>query len=157
MPPPIEVSLFGRRGGMQQMNCREINEYLSAYLDNELEATISLSIAKHLEQCRGCTEELRRMTEVSTLIKKSVISADEKDLTKQERASSINERVRNIISTSSDMRADDPPSLEMLIPQAQAVEASNIAAIERKKKSAWMKRAALAASVLIAFSLLGIV
>ena len=39
------------------MNCRELREYLFAFLDNELDAALSIKVQRHLEQCPECARE----------------------------------------------------------------------------------------------------
>ena len=39
------------------MNCRETREFLFAFLDNELDAALSLAVQRHLEQCCDCARE----------------------------------------------------------------------------------------------------
>jgi len=36
------------------MNCKEVNKYLDAYIDEELEAGLMLKVEEHLESCQGC-------------------------------------------------------------------------------------------------------
>ena len=39
------------------MNCRELREYLFAFLDSELDAALSIEVQRHLEQCPECARE----------------------------------------------------------------------------------------------------
>jgi anti-sigma factor RsiW len=39
------------------MNCRELREYLFAFLDSELDAPLSIEVQRHLEQCPECASE----------------------------------------------------------------------------------------------------
>ena len=39
------------------MNCRELREYLFAFLDSELDAPLSIDVQRHLEQCPECARE----------------------------------------------------------------------------------------------------
>lgn len=39
------------------MSCSEIHEYLFAFLDNELDAPLSIELQRHLERCHGCARE----------------------------------------------------------------------------------------------------
>jgi len=39
------------------MNCRELREYLFAFLDSELDAGLSIEVQRHLEQCPECARE----------------------------------------------------------------------------------------------------
>jgi anti-sigma factor RsiW len=48
------------------MNCAEAKPYLSAYLDRELEFTLSIEVANHLQTCKACQsylESLKLMSE----------------------------------------------------------------------------------------------
>lgn len=54
------------------MQCEQVKDYLSAYIDSELEASVSIEVAKHTEQCVGCREELRQLKEISRLLRKGV-------------------------------------------------------------------------------------
>jgi len=40
------------------MNCRELREYLFAFLDNELDAASSIEVQEHLEHCPLCARDL---------------------------------------------------------------------------------------------------
>ena len=46
------------------MNCREINEHLSAYLDGELEAKFVSQVEEHLASCETCRRELDALRDV---------------------------------------------------------------------------------------------
>ncbi|MBE7461886.1 MAG: zf-HC2 domain-containing protein [Planctomycetes bacterium] len=39
------------------MTCREIREYLFAFLDNELDTSLSIEVQRHLERCCDCARE----------------------------------------------------------------------------------------------------
>ena len=39
------------------MTCREIRDYLFAFLDNELEASLSVELQRHLERCPQCAHD----------------------------------------------------------------------------------------------------
>lgn len=39
------------------MNCRELHEYLFAFLDSELDAPLSIEVQRHLEHCPECARE----------------------------------------------------------------------------------------------------
>lgn len=39
------------------MTCGQVREYLFAFLDNELDAPLSIEVQLHLEQCPGCARE----------------------------------------------------------------------------------------------------
>lgn len=42
------------------MTCSDVRRYLSAYLDSELETSISLSVNEHLERCEACAERFEQ-------------------------------------------------------------------------------------------------
>lgn len=54
------------------MQCEQVRDYLSAYIDSELEASVSIEVAKHTEQCAACAEELKQLKEISYLFRKGV-------------------------------------------------------------------------------------
>ena len=39
------------------MNCTEIREYLFAFLDNELDAHLSIELQHHLDHCPACAQQ----------------------------------------------------------------------------------------------------
>lgn len=39
------------------MNCRELHEYLIAFLDSELDAALSIEVQRHLDRCPECARE----------------------------------------------------------------------------------------------------
>ena len=51
------------------MNCHEVETWLSAYLDGELDLGRSLEVEGHLAQCESCSRALRRLEEVSALVR----------------------------------------------------------------------------------------
>lgn len=46
------------------MNCQDMRLLLHAYLDDELGATDSLAVARHLAECADCTQRLRALTQL---------------------------------------------------------------------------------------------
>ena len=50
------------------MNCREIEELLGAYSDQELDLGRSLEVEAHLRQCAACGGELRRLEAVRAAV-----------------------------------------------------------------------------------------
>ena len=69
------------------MNCREAHEYLFAFLDNELDAYLSIEMQRHLEQCTRCAREAeiertirRQLAEALQNTATSVRALDEADL-----------------------------------------------------------------------------
>lgn len=51
------------------MNCREIEDMLSAYIDGELAAAEALAVTKHLSMCNICRQELVELQEVINSIR----------------------------------------------------------------------------------------
>jgi hypothetical protein len=49
------------------MNCREVQEQLSALHDGELSESVAAQVASHVESCRDCSEQLRVFRELSRL------------------------------------------------------------------------------------------
>jgi anti-sigma factor RsiW len=55
-----------------ELTCHQVGELLSPYLDNELDATASLAVARHLEKCPACRAEADRLAEISTSLRESL-------------------------------------------------------------------------------------
>jgi anti-sigma factor RsiW len=53
------------------MNCRELREYLFAFLDSELDAALSMEVQRHLEQCPECARE----AEIERAIRRQLANA----------------------------------------------------------------------------------
>ena len=53
------------------MTCRELREYLFAFLDNELDAPLSMELQRHLERCCECARE----AEIERTIRRQLGSA----------------------------------------------------------------------------------
>jgi hypothetical protein len=51
------------KGGME-MNCQEVRDKLSAYLDNELDAHEKECVADHLAKCTACLEEMEDLQKI---------------------------------------------------------------------------------------------
>lgn len=83
---------------MNLLNCHQTNELLSAFLENELDATTSLKVANHIEKCLACEKELKAFTDISSLVKSSIAQMDKQDLSLNSRASTINDRVKSQIA-----------------------------------------------------------
>ncbi len=83
---------------MNLLNCHQINELLSAYLENELDPTTTLTVANHLEKCSLCERELAFLTNVSNLVRSAVEQIDKQDLSLISRASTINAYVKSQIA-----------------------------------------------------------
>ena len=49
--------------GGEEMNCKEVQENLSAYLDNILSAEEMILVKRHLDECNDCREELKILQE----------------------------------------------------------------------------------------------
>jgi anti-sigma factor RsiW len=43
------------------MDCKDIREKLSAYMDGELDAALMKAVTDHVEACEACRDEVRRM------------------------------------------------------------------------------------------------
>jgi anti-sigma factor RsiW len=57
------------------MTCRELREYLFAFLDNELDAALSMDVQRHLEHCCHCARE----AEIERAIRKKLAQTLEQD------------------------------------------------------------------------------
>jgi hypothetical protein len=51
------------------MKCQEVQERVSAYLDDELDSALHQGMANHLNQCARCREELDGFQGVDALLK----------------------------------------------------------------------------------------
>lgn len=52
------------------MKCQEVEERVSAYLDEELDSALRQGMANHLDQCAGCREELEGFQDLDALLKR---------------------------------------------------------------------------------------
>ena len=50
------------------MNCSQIKKKLSAFMDNEMDGTLSRSITEHLRNCPRCRDYLRDFKEIDNLV-----------------------------------------------------------------------------------------
>jgi anti-sigma factor RsiW len=50
------------------MECKESKSLLSAYVDNELDASTAIRLALHLQDCAGCTNDYRHLRSLRTAI-----------------------------------------------------------------------------------------
>jgi anti-sigma factor RsiW len=50
------------------MNCRECNDYIDAYIDNELDAGTTILVQQHLRDCSGCQQLLEARQAVGALL-----------------------------------------------------------------------------------------
>jgi hypothetical protein len=126
---------------MGQIDCDKVNELLSAYLENELDAAVSMDIAGHLEHCSICRRESEQLTEITKLVKRVVIESGEKEVSLATRAATVNERVRASIADSMQQSAGDPRVVPITRPQI---------------KGRWVRRLALAAAIVISVGFLGL-
>jgi anti-sigma factor RsiW len=55
----------------KNLNCLEVKELLSAYMDNELSQGLEEAVEIHVENCESCAETLYEMEKISTIIKTS--------------------------------------------------------------------------------------
>ena len=53
------------------MNCRELREYLFAFLDSEVDSALSIDVQRHLEQCPECARE----AEIERTIRRQLANA----------------------------------------------------------------------------------
>jgi len=53
---------------MLQKQCKEIEEYLAAYVDNETEVSLSEEIADHLRNCQSCAALVDSQTQLKRLM-----------------------------------------------------------------------------------------
>ena len=51
------------------MQCREVQERLSAYLDNELDSTLLRGLADHLNRCDTCRQQLQGLRDLDGMVK----------------------------------------------------------------------------------------
>jgi anti-sigma factor RsiW len=58
------------------MNCQECEEYIDAYIDNELDAAGSILVTQHLRGCSGCQELLENRKAVHALLSDPEIRFD---------------------------------------------------------------------------------
>jgi anti-sigma factor RsiW len=65
------------------MNCRELREYLFAFLDSELDAALSIEVQRHLELCPECARE----AEIERAIRRQLTNALDESNEEQTQAS----------------------------------------------------------------------
>jgi anti-sigma factor RsiW len=51
------------------MNCKSVQNYLSAYLDGELSGSEGLAVREHLSQCHECESEARHLRTLKELLR----------------------------------------------------------------------------------------
>ena len=51
------------------MECSEVLERISAYLDDETEPAVSREISRHIEGCSACRTEFERLSEVDQAVR----------------------------------------------------------------------------------------
>lgn len=140
---------------MNLLNCHQINELLSAYLENELDATTALTVANHIEKCSSCKKELSSLTDISNLVKSVVQQLDKQDLSLLSRASTINDRVRAQINSVSN--TETPNKLVEISSKTQSAIVSanldNIVVLNTRQSLGWRKKLffSLAASLTAIF------
>jgi anti-sigma factor RsiW len=54
-------------------DCQPVRELLSAYLDNELSVSESLTLERHVHDCADCADELAQLTALSGAVKKHAV------------------------------------------------------------------------------------
>ena len=52
-----------------KINCKEMEELLISYIDNEINSNDSAMLKEHLRNCSLCSEELKAMEEIRELLK----------------------------------------------------------------------------------------
>lgn len=140
---------------MNLLNCPQINELLSAYIENELDATTSLKVANHIEQCSNCEKELKALTNISNLVKSAIEKQDKEDLSLNHRANEINNRVKTQIALG--RKTENSNKILALSDSSikpSELETRNIIALSSKRKWAgWGKKVflSLAASLAVIF------
>lgn len=143
---------------MNLLNCIQINELLSAYLESELDPTTTLQVANHLEKCPSCEKELNNLITVSNLVKSAIKEADKADLSLATRASKINSNFKAQIASSISLtktKTESSTKNSMGIPN-QPTEKTRNNVVELKKRGHWLNWGkklflSLAASVIILF------
>lgn len=75
---------------MMDMNCSEVENQLSAYIDQELNETERQAVAKHVSLCQDCLGKLKAMQSASLMIK----GLEELDVPAE-----LSERLRQIANT----------------------------------------------------------
>ncbi|GJQ25985.1 MAG: hypothetical protein HBSAPP02_10170 [Phycisphaerae bacterium] len=73
------------------MNCGEVRELLFTFLDNELDAALSIDVQRHLEHCPNCARE----AETERLVQRRLASAMEHDSGK---SPSLDELLRTVMT-----------------------------------------------------------
>lgn len=66
-------------GNTGQLNCASVEEYLSLYLDGELDSGISENISFHVEECTTCSsliEDLRNILEIAKTLNSASIPSE---------------------------------------------------------------------------------
>lgn len=58
------------------ITCHQSREWLSAFLDSELDETAEADVRQHLETCQACTMELERLKEQQASIQAYLASVD---------------------------------------------------------------------------------
>jgi predicted anti-sigma-YlaC factor YlaD len=53
----------------KNLSCKEVEEVLSAYMDNELSQGLDEAVELHLDNCQACTEKLSELEKIRSIIK----------------------------------------------------------------------------------------
>lgn len=61
------------------MNCEECREFIDAYIDNELDATATIVVRRHLRECAACTQFLEARKGLHALLAKPELSFEVPD------------------------------------------------------------------------------
>ncbi|KAF0248943.1 MAG: hypothetical protein FD167_1655 [bacterium] len=141
---------------MNPLNCHQINELLSAYLENELDATTTLTVANHLDRCPLCERELAFLTNISNLVKSAVEQIDKKDESLISRANTINAGVKAQIAINPQTYAKAQASVSSLSSYTQSESPSTNNVVTLNTRREWLRGGkklllSLAASLAIVF------
>ncbi|MBI4751259.1 MAG: zf-HC2 domain-containing protein [Acidobacteria bacterium] len=83
---------------MNQMQCEQVNDLLSAYVDNEVDTVTAMKIAQHLERCQACRHEFQLTKQVSDVLKTAVKGAPDLEPALEVRAFQLNNRVHGLLT-----------------------------------------------------------
>lgn len=102
---------------MNQMQCEQVNDLLSAYVDNEVDAVTAMKIAHHLERCQACRHEYQLTKQVSDVLKTAVTESPDLEPALEVRAFQLNNRVHDLLTA---QLGKPKPPISGEIPQLDA-------------------------------------
>ncbi|MBX7221944.1 MAG: zf-HC2 domain-containing protein [Blastocatellia bacterium] len=147
---------------MNQMQCTNVRELLSTYVDSELDPVTSLRVANHLEGCVGCRQEFEQFAQLNRLFKGAAGVFVDIEPTLTGRAKAINDRVRNKIlselaAVSPAHDQDDSLSEEFFPPVIKKTSPATAhpVGIKRWFPPKFLKKLALVAATVVLTTLLG--